>query len=165
MLGIYKWAKSVFDPENGKGKDTVLKRIEYAQVLVNMCFQYLENGAYLSSKGVFGWDEKRQNRAWIWSSRFWMAHVVLDFGRLGRELVLRREIGSRIGEGGEATALEESKWRAAWGREMVVNSAWAPLTAHWSVDGGLITDFWVGLCGTVVGVLGMRQRWRGAGMV
>lgn len=50
-----------------------------------MVFQALENGAYLAGKGVLGWDNNKIARAWVWSSRAWMAHVALELARLGYE--------------------------------------------------------------------------------
>ncbi|KAG0648658.1 hypothetical protein D0Z07_4730 [Hyphodiscus hymeniophilus] len=166
LLGIYKWGKrTVADPP----EDDVVRRIVYTQVLVNIFFQCLENGAYLSSKGVMGWTSEKQNRAWIWSSRFWMAHVGLDFLRLGRVLMLRRHRGTeeqkRVDgpKGDVITERGEQEWRAAWAKEVIVNAAWAPLTLHWSLEKGLIGDFWVGVLGSVAGLSGLGTLWRKSG--
>lgn len=141
----------------------ILRRITYAQVLVNVLFQYLENAAYLSSKGIVGWDTKKQNWAWEWSSRFWAAHVGLDLWRLWHEWSMRRERDLR-GKEKDGAVLEQSEiaWRAKWKREMVVNLAFAPLTIHWSLEKGLIGEFWVGLLGSVAGVTGLRELWKNA---
>jgi len=165
LLGIYKWGKAAWAGRN-EDKDTVLRRIEYAQVLVNIAYQYLENGAYLSSKGVMGWSKEKQGSAWAWSSRFWMAHVVMDFVRLGREVVLRREREKGVGEvEGEIEDLEERKWKKTWRRQFLVNAAWAPLTMHWSLESGLVSEFWVGVFGSVAGGAGLIQRWKDAGKI
>jgi hypothetical protein len=155
LIGIYKWGRGVVQSPN---EDVMLRWISYAQVCVNLCYQYLENGAYLSSKGVLGWSSERQGRAWVISSRFWMAHVVMDFVRLGRELAMRRS--SRVGEKGEVVAQDESEWREKWRKEMVVNMAYAPLTLHWSLEKGLVGEFWVGLLGSVAGFTGLRVLWK-----
>jgi hypothetical protein len=154
LLDIYQWGKRVMLKEE---KDVVLKGIAHAQVLVNVFYQYLENGAYLSSKGVMGWDSKRQNRAWLWSSRWWMAHVALDFVRLGREAAMRKNNGEKEEE------IAEAEWRETWRKQLVVNLAYAPLTVHWSLEGGLVSDAWVGLLGSVAGLAGLRSRWKDAG--
>jgi hypothetical protein len=157
LLGIYKWGKGVVA---GNEEDLVLKSIAYGQVLVNIFYQYLENGAYLSSKGVMSWSKERQGSAWIWSSRCWMAHVAMDFVRLGREAILRKE--QNLVKGKEVKSLEEGKWNENWRKQMVVNLAYAPLTVHWSLEEGLVSEFWVGLCGTVAGMAGLRARWNDA---
>ena len=147
-------------------EDVLIRRISYAQVLVNIFYQYLENGAYLASKGVLGWSAEKQTRAWVWSSRFWMAHVGLDFIRLYHEYVMRRRRGTleerrTAGSKGDViTELGYSEWRSQWRREMVVNMAYAPLTVHWSLEKGLVGDFWVGLFGSVAGIAGFRELWK-----
>lgn len=144
----------------------MVRRIVYSQVAVNILYQYLENGAYLASKGVMGWSTEKQNKAWVWSSRFWMAHVVLDFGRLYREWTLRKQRGTEEErrtdgpKGDVITERGEEEWRASWTKEMVVNLAYAPLTLHWSLEKGLVGDFWVGLLGSVAGVLGLGTLWK-----
>lgn len=141
-------------------EDKLIRNIGYSQVVVNLFYQYLENGAYLSDKGVLGWSKEKQSKAWLWSSRFWAAHVVLDFWRLGYQYQVkkRREVK---GKEGVVTEGEDGFW-AKWRREMIINVAYAPLTVHWSLEKGLVGDAWVGLLGTVVGVTGMRERWKNA---
>ncbi|KAG9243703.1 hypothetical protein BJ878DRAFT_509497 [Calycina marina] len=144
LVGIYHWGKGVVAD---KAQDQMIRRITLMQVVMNVAFQTLENGAYLSSKGVLGWSLEKQNKAWLWSCRFWMAHVVLDFGRLVRERQVRR--------GGDERE-KEAKLDRAWLKQMVVNASWFPLTLHWSLDGGLLSDTAVGAFGSVCGLFGLQ---------
>ena len=166
LLGIYKWGKRTLE---NPPEDVVVKRIVYAQVIVNIFFQYLENGAYLSSKGVLGWSKEKQDKAWMWSSRFWMAHVGLDFVRLYRMWLLRKRRGTeeerRVDgpKGDVTTDRGEQEWRAAWMKEALVNAAWFPLTLHWGLEDGLVNEFWVGVLGSVAGVVGWGTLWRKSG--
>ncbi|TVY54805.1 Uncharacterized protein LSUE1_G009662, partial [Lachnellula suecica] len=155
LLGLWAWGKSVLVAPS---KDKVLARIAYAQVLVNICYQYLENGAYLSSKGVLGWTKERQGRAWVWSSRFWMAHVSLDLVRLYHEWQTRRE--DTVGKDDAVKEQSEEEWRRLWRKQLVVDLAYAPLTVHWSLETGLLGQFWVGLCGSIAGATGFRYLWQ-----
>ena len=113
-----------------------------------------------------GWSPESQNKAWVWSSRFWMAHVILDFGRLYREWMLRKQRGTEEErrtdgpKGDVITEKGEEEWRTGWTKEIVVNMAYAPLTVHWSLEKGLVGDFWVGLLGSVAGVAGLGALWR-----
>ncbi|KAE9370373.1 hypothetical protein N431DRAFT_426744 [Stipitochalara longipes BDJ] len=152
LLSIYNWGKRVY---NSPPIDTLVRRIVYTQVISNIAYQYLENGAYLASKGVLGWSKEKQTRAWVWSSRFWMLHVGLDFVRLWREARLRALKGKS-----SPWSDEENKWTEKWRREMVVNAAWAPLTLHWSLEEGFASEFWVGVLGSVAGLAGFRELWR-----
>lgn len=151
---------------NNKESDIIVRRIAELQVIVNIFYQYLENGAYLSSKGVMGWNIEKQNKAWVCSSRFWMAHVGLDFIRLAREYVQRKNRGTEEEKrtdrphGDVITDAGDKEFWNTWKRQMVVNLAYAPLTVHWSLEKGLVGDFWVGLLGSVAGVAGFRELWK-----
>lgn len=137
-------------------KDGLLRGISYAQVFVNTCFQALENGAYLSSKGIMSWNPEKQNKAWLWSCRFWVAHVGLDFWRLYHEYQIRRSKVDAVEE------KEDKKWLANWRKEMLVNTGFAPLTLHWSLENGLLGDFGVGVCGSVAAISSLRVLWKAA---
>lgn len=146
---------------NDPPEDALLRRISYAQVLVNVAFQFLENGAYLSMKGVLGWSAEKQAKAWHWSSRFWMSHVLLDFVRLYHEHALRKAASKgQISEKGEVVEESERAWKAKWRKELVVDMAFAPLTLHWSLEKGLVGEFWVGFLGSIAGITGLRDVWR-----
>lgn len=90
----------------------------------------------------------------------------LDFIRLYREWILRKKRGSEEEKrtdgpkGDVITERGEQEWRAKWMRELLVDAAWAPLTLHWSLEEGLVGDFWIGLLGSVAGVAGLATRWR-----
>lgn len=93
----------------------------------------------------------------------------LEFLRLGRVWVVRKaERGTeeqRRKDGGKGDVWvrggeEERRWREEWVKSLVVNAAWAPLTLHWSLEKGLISDFWVGAFGTVAGVVGVGRLWK-----
>lgn len=163
LIGIWKWGKSLL--ENPPG-DVVIKKISYARVIVNIFFQCLENAAYLSSKGVFGWSTEKQTKAYILSSQFWMVDIGLDFLRLYREYSLRKQRGTeeekrKDGPKGDViTDREDTKWEVKWRRELILNLAWAPLTLHWSLEKGLVSSFWVGLLGSVAGGTGLRELWK-----
>ncbi|KFY50816.1 hypothetical protein V495_00082 [Pseudogymnoascus sp. VKM F-4514 (FW-929)] len=147
LFGIWQWGKSAILAPSA---DPVERHIVNAQVLVNTIYQVLENGAYLSSKGVLGWSPEKQGKAWTWSSRCWCAHTALEFVRLARE----RQIRKRAGEKGEEAVKD-----LAWQREVLINSGYAPLTVHWSLEGGIISPLVVGLCGTFVGAVKMNRLW------
>jgi hypothetical protein len=150
-LGIWKWGKGLLEQPP---KDEVLKKVAWAEVMVNVAYQVLENGAYLASKGVLGWDEKKQTKAWLWSSRFWAAHVGLEFVRLGY-------LRSKATEGkGKESVRELKEEEKAWNRDLLSNLAYAPLTIHWSKESGLVSDFWVGVLGTVAGAANITQLWK-----
>jgi hypothetical protein len=179
LLGMWTWGSSVL---RAPPADPVVKAITYTQVIVNTIYQVLENGAYLSSKGVMGWSSEKQNKAWLWSSRCWAAHVGLEFIRLAHELRIEKKPkkgtwkeklapGTMVkGEKAAEDAVEqgilikdavERKARSQrWRREVAVNAAYAPLTVHWSLENGLINSATVGVLGSIVGVINVTKLWR-----
>ncbi|OBT66742.1 hypothetical protein VE03_04084 [Pseudogymnoascus sp. 23342-1-I1] len=148
LLGMWQWGKSAI---MAPSSDPVERALVNAQVLVNTIYQILENGAYLSSKGVLGWSGEVQGKAWVWSSRCWAAHTGLEFLRLARERAVRKRA---VGEKGE----EEVK-DLAWKRELWINAGYAPLTIHWSLEGGIISPLTIGLLGSFVGAVKMNRLW------
>ena len=159
LLGIWVWVKGLYD---APPQDGLLRTVAWAQVWVNVLYQGLENGAYLASHRVVLWPDEKINRWYLWSSRFWMAHVGLEFGRLGREWVLRKRVAEA--RGGKAEEVEVKMERlqveGRWWRDVVVNAAYAPLTVHWSVEGGVLGEGVVGGLGMVAGWVGLRELWR-----
>ncbi|KAK3333310.1 hypothetical protein B0T19DRAFT_122409 [Cercophora scortea] len=131
--------------------------LAWTQLALCIALQALENGAYLSSKGVMGWSGPAQAKAYKWSARFWAAYVGVELGKIAAE-GLRRTNKAEV-----ATAEEAREQRADWRRRLAKNLAWAPLTLHWSTDKGLVGDFVVGLFGTVPGVIQISQAWAASG--
>lgn len=83
-----------------------------------------------------------------------MAHVVLDLGRLVRVRALRgREEAEKEGK------MERVRDEERWWREMYVDAAYAPLTVHWSLENGCVSEAWVGFLGMVAGAVGWRGLW------
>lgn len=119
LLGIYSWGHSLLQHPP---RDLTIRRIVAAQVLANAAFQVLENLAYLASHKVVPVGKRGQGRLWVWSSRFWMAHVGLEFWRLQRVREMRVD-GARRGIMG-SDRKEDKRWK----RELVANCAYAPLT-------------------------------------
>ncbi|KZF26953.1 hypothetical protein L228DRAFT_243506 [Xylona heveae TC161] len=161
LLGIWEWAADV---KRSPPKDHIIRFIVRTQVLVNIFYQIFENGAYLAGKGVLtGWDSRRINKWDLWSTRCWAAHVFLDLAKLWRERVLEKQAGgdekdnvAKATKERNATALLNN----TWSRKLILNSAYAPLTIHWSLENGLVSDFWIGLLGSVTGIIRLRQAWK-----
>jgi len=147
-------------------KDRTLVRIALAQVGVNILYQVLENVAYLGQHGIIRRSERQQARDWVWSSRFWAAHVLLEFVRLWRVRVLwdRRDAEGEAKEEGEEKEKEAKVKRkeevSAWWREFLINACYAPMTIHWSVESGTLSDEWVGILGAIAGAIGLREMWK-----
>ena len=136
----------------------MLKRVAWAQVGVNVVYQGLENVAYLAQHGIVRRDEKRVARDWKWSSRFWMAHVGLEFVRLYRLRALSATQGQE--KSGKEDLEKRSKAAEAWWRDAFINACYAPMTIHWSLETGYLSDSTIALLGTLAGTARLRQMWK-----
>jgi len=93
-----------------------------------------------SFSAILGRSSKRisfdENRLIIWSCRFWLLYVVLQFAHLreDRKLLLTRQKNLRKGKGFSAEDKEDlrNRWDAFW-NEFVANTANFPLALHWFV--------------------------------
>ena len=153
---IHSWAVGVSAKPRGRettsGLGTTTRTpqwIEDVQVAVNLAYQPLENVAYLASHNVLPVSKATENKLWLWSCRCWATHVFLDLYRLS----LEREATAASGE-------KSAKASKAWWREVAINLAYAPLTLHWSVDGGIgLDEATVGLLGVVAAVGQLTKAW------
>lgn len=136
LFGIYEGLVSTLrEPP----KDRTLRRIAYAQISANVLYQIFENLAYLGQHKVLPIGKSKQNSYWLWSSRFWMAHVALEFWKLKREW----GIGLKHKEKDQKAHVEEEPmWynvvgvlksegkSSVWLKQLWSNMAYAPLTVR-----------------------------------
>ncbi|KAF2264833.1 hypothetical protein CC78DRAFT_532952 [Lojkania enalia] len=176
LAGLYTWARSTYAAplaRDARTGDRVVRGVVWAQIASCVLFQVLENGAYLSSKGVLtgeAWageaGKVRETRWWVWSSRFWAAHVGLEFVRLWALWRLNRkregeEEKEKDGEK-EGKLIREQRKREdwVWWRDLVSNVAYFPMTLHWSVEEGILSDLGVGALGAVAGGALLVDAWK-----
>lgn len=155
LLKIYLWAlQTIKKPPT----DGILTTITWSQIVSSTAFQALENAAYLSQHGIMGLDGKQRSAAAKWSARAWAAHVFLDLLRLGRVRQIREQAKASSGlekEDKIARKTENKKW---W-RDFVVNTAYAPLTVHYSLESGAVGELWIGLLGSIVSAVSWNTAW------
>ncbi|KAH8164148.1 hypothetical protein CIB48_g4091 [Xylaria polymorpha] len=167
LLGMYFWARRLVlklrQPKQ-PADDRLGTSIAWSQLVACVVFQALENGAYLSSKGILGWAPATQGKAARWSARFWGSFVGLEFIRLFYESSKRaRRSRAEKFAGGKTVAVverEEREWTDNWRKTVVRNLAWAPLTLHWSLEKGLVSEMTVGALASIPSVLQIRDLWR-----
>lgn len=183
LLGIYAWGKGTWQ---SPPTDRVLAATVWAQVAVNIGYQWYENIAYLAQKGVLRGDRfgaKQQSKWYAWSSRFWAAHVGLEALRLLRVWQVERttlaqgraqrstekgaaeadEVGNGDGDGvsnGGQVEADRVEAAQAWRRAWYVNAAYAPMTVHYSLEEGCLSDEWLGVLGVIAGTIGFKHIWK-----
>ncbi|KAG9200543.1 hypothetical protein G6514_006885 [Epicoccum nigrum] len=177
LLGLYTWARGTYLaplPEGAGRKEKLLRATTWAAIATCVAFQVLENGAYASSKGMLtgaAWagdaGKKRETWWWVWSSRFWAAYVGCELVRLLVERAYQEPVVERIGDGEKEDKLRAEQERReahnrsfTWWKDLVSNVAYAPMTLHWSVEEGLLSDVQVGVCGMVAGGAMLADAWR-----
>ena len=163
LVAIWAWAREITTDQGQKAKDSILKYTLWGQVFANAAFLVSEHGAYLADKNILtGWDSKKKSRWWLWSGRFFALHVVLEYVRIWRQR--RISVKSREEEIQDVTEkdakITQRRKDSNLRRELLVNIAYTPLVAHWSLENGLISDLAVGLLGTYAGSLGFRNAWK-----
>ncbi|KAL2271507.1 hypothetical protein VTJ83DRAFT_878 [Remersonia thermophila] len=122
--------------------------VEWARLVLCVVFQGLENGAYLSSRGVLGWTPQQQGLAYRWSSRLWATYIGIELGRYAAERL-----------GGDPKAVGTAEARAEWTKKTLRQLAWAPLTIHWGSEKALFGEATVGLLASVPGIIQLRDLW------
>ncbi|KAK0711388.1 hypothetical protein B0H67DRAFT_585187 [Lasiosphaeris hirsuta] len=161
LLGMYFWGKGLVvkalspatEKKSGEPEETRLdKVIEWTRLLLCVGLQTLENGAYLSSRGVMGWTPAQQGKAYKWSSRLWAAYIGIELGRLAAE--------GRAGSSKAKAEAEVDAETAEWRKKVARNLAWMPLTLHWSTDAGFVSEPLIGLLASIPGIIQMRDLWR-----
>ncbi|THZ37066.1 hypothetical protein D6C90_06826 [Aureobasidium pullulans] len=160
-LDLYTWGKSTW---NNPPKDGLIKTAVWGQIWTITLYQWYENVAYLASKGVLRgerFNTKQQNKWWVWSSRYWMAYIALEAVRLARVWQLKPTITSS--DDSAATKAETQAAEALWKRQMTVNLAWAPVSYHYSLESGALSNDWLGVLGLIAGATGFRNLWKQAG--
>ncbi|KAI4696087.1 uncharacterized protein J4E88_000259 [Alternaria novae-zelandiae] len=180
VLGLYTWARDTYQdrlPEDASRKEKILRGLTWTAIMSCIGFQVLENGAYLSSKGALttaSWTgdvgKARENAWWLWSSRFWAAYVGVELVRLGVQQyyaspATSTSVSSGDGEKEDKIQREErikarklENW--LWWKDLASNLAYAPMTVHWSLEQGLLSDWGVGACGMVAGGALLADAWR-----
>ncbi|OJA19974.1 hypothetical protein AZE42_04209 [Rhizopogon vesiculosus] len=155
LLPIFQWMISM---ERNPPPTRTLHTIERLQGWSMLGFYPLEHLYYLRAHdlipasipslfAIFGRRSKRisldANRLILWSCRFWLLYVVLQFAHLREDskLLLTRQKNLRKGKGLSAEDKEDirNRWDAFW-NELVANTANLPVALHWSLESGLFTN-------------------------
>ena len=162
LLGLYFAAKRLVlkgrSAKIGSEKEDVTmnneERFDYAlawaQVISLISFQAAENVAYLSSKKILPFTPQTQGKLAVWSVRSWAAYIGMELGKL---LVER----SRKLSDGQA---RDVTWSSEWKKNFRNNLAWAPLTVHWSIANGPLSDNAIGAFACIPALSAMSDLWR-----
>ncbi|KAF4468535.1 pisatin demethylase [Fusarium albosuccineum] len=104
--------------------------IEALQSLSLTSFHVCEATALLSSKRFLAWSEPMQERLSYLSIRSWAAFTFLDLARLLLDKPKLDASESKV----------HDNRNIAWRKEFLRTLAWAPVTVHWGLRGGLLPE-------------------------
>ncbi|KAJ3101529.1 hypothetical protein HDU97_001278 [Phlyctochytrium planicorne] len=156
LLPLVQWI--IYSEENPPATP-YLKLLYRLQNLVNLAYYPLEHIWWLGAHKVIPISEKTLNS------------VVLYFLQLQQEAssLARRSkaLVERARKGEDKTKLKaESKALADESNALVmntiINTAYFPLTVHWSLENSSFPDIGVGICGTIAAVCQMAMAWKSA---
>ncbi|CAE7022435.1 hypothetical protein CFE70_003149 [Pyrenophora teres f. teres 0-1] len=182
LVGLYTWARATYLEPLAQGpgrKEKFLRALTWASIASCVGSQVLEDGAYLASKGVLtgdGWagetGKKRENKWWMMSSRLWATYVGIELVRLGVEWWYSSPDdsaavgGKGLGDGEKEDKIEVEERRKSrkleswhWWKDLVSNIGYAPMTLHWSLEEGLLSELGVGVCGMIAGGALLVDAW------
>lgn len=176
ILPMVQWMAGI---ERAPPPTRNLQFIERLQALSMVVYSPMEAVAYLAMHKILPVTDAAQNWLWLNGCRLWAAYVVLDFWHIIEDYrVLRtnaRALEQSRGHPGPAESEkgmsdEQRETRQLWTRlqerkslllsQFWVNVGYLPLTAHWSIDGGFLTEGWVGFFGTIAALASTRLQWK-----
>lgn len=167
LIGLYFAAKrlvlSRLAPKNDSisekqtSSSTFSTLLSIAQITSLISFQATENIAFLASKKVLLLPPATTGRIARWSVRSWMCYVYME---VGRHLLERGQRVSAARAKGTTVKQEDAEWDATWKRDFFRNLAWAPLTVHWAVDNGPLSELAISLLAFYPACGQIRDLWR-----
>lgn len=169
---------------NQDPQDRSIRILAFLQVFTLALYQALENVSFMAVKGVISkhFIEKFGGigKWYLWSARFLLGNIVLQFFSLGRGCSSTRRVGDGKPDSREMSKPSEcpiedqihknkqdSERRLQnreWWKGLTTNTIWTPLCIHWSMDGGIgIPANLVGTMSFLAGVWGLHDLWKQTG--
>ncbi|KAJ3266816.1 hypothetical protein HDU77_010197 [Chytriomyces hyalinus] len=167
LIPLVQW---IIFSERNPPATPFLRLVYRLQNLANLCYYPLEHLYYLGAHKVVPMSDDTLNRVGIWSCRFWAAYVMLYFLQLYQEhrllqvrqlkLIQRGKSNSESKEALRAEQRSVSEDMQALLVNTIINTAYLPLTLHWSVEKSVFPEMGVGICGSVAAVAQMYSAWK-----
>ncbi|KAJ1969774.1 hypothetical protein H4R35_006050 [Dimargaris xerosporica] len=137
---------------------------------VNLVYYPLEHAYWLGAHHVLPWlsTPRMVNGLGMWSCRLWALYVVLHFFTLRdqrRQLIASKRAIYEDKSESSPTAMQAKleRWHTQhkqWWIELIINTAYFPLTVHWSYPASTFPDVGVGICGTIAALAQIYSGWQ-----
>lgn len=155
LIPLYQWIKY---SEEYPAPSKKLQWIIRLQNLVNVLYYPLEHLYWLGAHSVIPISPQTRDKIGMWSCRFWASYVILYFYQLFEEFKMLQQ--KKLPK----PTLEELKVIQSEQRVLllntVVNSAYFPLTVHWSLEKSSLSDLGVGVFGTIAAIGQIILAWK-----
>ncbi|CAK7262677.1 hypothetical protein SEPCBS119000_000101 [Sporothrix epigloea] len=123
--------------------------VGWTQLLSCIAYQVTENMAYLASKGVLGASPAQQGKLYRWSSRSFSVFIAAELGRLAVQFTH------------QTTDTPEKKTQAVeLHKDMARYASLAPMTAHWGMEKGFLSDTALAVLGSIPAAIQMHRIWK-----
>ncbi|KAI5293035.1 hypothetical protein KEM52_005878 [Ascosphaera acerosa] len=169
LLGLFpllSWGSSTL---KSPPKDKVLGPVIFTQIISIICYQFLENVAWLTAKGVLppvNFIVRRLggvSRTMMHSVRFWLFYMILQIVKVARERYLARKqrlSKEATGKWDQESIRAEAEGSRAAKKTLVTSLSWLPLCMHWSFERGIgVPQELVGLISFTAGAWALRDLW------
>jgi hypothetical protein len=154
------------DTERNPDPNPRLQLLSRLQNVVNLVYYPLEHAYWLGLHQVIPMTDQTRDKIGMWSCRFWAAYVMFYFAQLWEEkrilgvkerLLIKQNDDKAMTE---LKVLEEQKKQ--WAVATLINTAYFPLTVHWSLEKSSFPDVGVGFFGTVAALSQFYTAWKAA---
>eukprot|EP00842_Homolaphlyctis_polyrhiza_P005152 jgi/Hompol1/5638/HPOL_004608-RA len=189
--GLINLAQYVIKSELSPPQSPILRTVIRLQNVANAAYYPLEHVYWLALHKVIEISDELRDKIGMWSCRCWAAYVVLYFYQLyeeksvldHRRAALKRALAanSAAKTSQAVSTADPSSQKAQWDAEAIkaeriaireesnalllntiVNTAYFPLTVHWSLESSSFPDIGVGIFGTIAAVTQLYAAWKDA---
>jgi hypothetical protein len=155
LIPLYQWIRY---SEKFPAPTQKLQWIIRLENLVNVLYYPLEHLYWLGLHSVVPISPQLRDKIGMWSCRFWASYVILYFYQLFEEykMLQQKKLGKVSSQDLQVIKSEQKVLFL----NTVVNSAYFPLTVHWSLENSSLSDLGVGVFGTVAAIGQIILAWK-----
>lgn len=157
LIPLYQWIKY---SEKYPAPTAKLQWIIRAQNFVNVLYYPLEHLYWLGAHSVIPMQPSTRDKIGMWSCRFWASYVILYFYQLFEEYKMLNQKKLQKPSKQDLEIINQEKQVLMI--NTMVNSAYFPLTVHWSLEKSSLSDLGVGVFGTIAAIGQIILAWKSA---
>ena len=157
LIPLTQW---IIHSEKNPAPTKTLQWIIRAQNFANICYYPLEHLYWLAAHSVIPVDNSTRDKIGMWSCRFWATYVILYFYQLFEEYKLLNQKTLLNPSKKELEVIDQE--RQTLMINTIVNSAYFPLTIHWSLETPSLSDLGVGVFGSIAAIGQLVLAWKSA---